>query len=152
MVLVTYALGSCIALTMYDPIARIGGLLHFMLPDSSLDSARSTDNPCMFADTGIALLLEKICAQGASKSRLVVCAIGAAQILNGQGLFDIGKRNYLAARRLLWKHRLLLQSEAIGGANSRNVSLEIGTGRLVVEEAGCAQELLPAWPRKGEPV
>ena len=66
-VLITYALGSCIGLTMYDPVTGVGGLLHFMLPDSTLDPARSAQNPCMFADTGIAWLLQNLTARGASK-------------------------------------------------------------------------------------
>lgn len=113
--LVTYALGSCLALTGYDPVARIGGLLHYMLPDSSLDAAGRQSNPFKFADTGIPRLLEDICEQGASKWRLVICMAGAAQILDDKRLFEIGKRNYLATRRLLWKHALLVANEAVGG-------------------------------------
>lgn len=149
-VLVTYALGSCIGLTMYDPVAGVGGLLHFMLPDSALDPARSRQNPSMFGDSGIALLLEKLLAQGASKRRLIACAAGAAQILDDKGVFAIGKRNYLATRRLLWKHGMLLQREAIGGVDFRTITLEIATGRLLLQEAGQHRELAPGWRMKGE--
>lgn len=149
-VLVTYALGSCIGLTMYDPVVGIGGLLHFMLPDSALDPARARQNPAMFADTGIASLLEKLVAQGASKRRLIVCAAGAAQILDDKGVFEIGKRNYLATRRLLWKYGMLLQREAIGGVNFRTITLEIATGRLLLQEAGQHSELTAGWRQKGE--
>jgi chemotaxis protein CheD len=148
--LVTYALGSCIGLTMYDPVAGVGGLLHFMLPDSELDPARSRQNPSMFADTGIAFLLEKLIAQGASKRRLITCAAGAAQILDDKGVFAIGKRNYLATRRLLWKHGMLLQREAIGGVDFRTITLEIATGRLLLQEAGKHRELAPGWRQEGE--
>lgn len=151
LVLVTYALGSCIGLTMYDPVARIGGLLHFMLPDSRLDPVRSQENPWKFADTGIPLLLDKLCALGASKRRLVVSAAGAAQILDDQGVFEIGKRNYIATRRMLWKHGLLLRSEAIGGGDFRTITLEIETGRLLLQEAGRERELTPVCRRKGAP-
>jgi len=150
-VLITYALGSCIGLTMYDPVVGVGGLLHFMLPDSALDPVRGRENPYMFADTGIPLLLENVCAIGGSKRRLVVCAAGAAQILDDQGLFEIGKRNYLATRRLLWKHGMLLQCEAVGGVACRTVSLEIATGRMVLQEAGRPRELTPGWRTKEEP-
>jgi len=139
--LVTYALGSCLGLTVYDPVARIGGLLHYMLPDSSLDAGGSGWNPFKFADTGIPRLLEDISEQGASTRRLVVCVAGAAQILDDKRLFEIGKRNYLAARRLLWKHGLLPASEAVGGTVFRTVSLEIARGRVVVQEAGRPCEL-----------
>jgi len=149
-VLVTYALGSCIGLTMYDPVTGVGGLLHFMLPDSGLDPARSRQNPHMFADTGIAWLLEKLAANGASKRRLIACAAGAAQILDDKGVFEIGKRNYLATRRILWKHGMLLQREAIGGVEFRTISLEIGTGRLLLQESGQQRELAAGWRQKGE--
>ncbi len=61
--LATYALGSCIGLSVYDPKAAVGGLLHYMLPDSAIDPARSRQNPYMFADTGIPKLLEQVCGQ-----------------------------------------------------------------------------------------
>lgn len=148
-VLVTYALGSCVGLTMHDPVAGVGGLLHLMLPDSTLDPSRSRENPFMFADTGIPLLLRNICAQGAVKSRLVVCAVGAAQILDAQGVFEIGKRNYQATRRILWKNGILLQSEAVGGVDFRTVTLEVATGRLTLRESGRRRELTSTWWKKG---
>jgi len=146
--LITYALGSCVGLTVYDPVTRIGGLLHFMLPDSSLDPAGSQWNPFKFADTGISRLLEDVCEQGASKRRLIVCAAGAAETMDDRSLFEIGKRNYLAVRRLLWKFGLLLTGEAVGGTTFRTVSLEIASGRVVVREAGRHRELSAL--RKGD--
>ncbi len=148
-VLVTYALGSCIGLTVYDPVAAVGGLLHFMLPDSTIDSARGRENPFMFADTGIPLLLEQVCGRGASKRRLVAHALGGAQIMDQENVFEIGKRNYLALRRILWKAGLLLHGEAVGGVNSRTVRLDIGTGRLWFQEAGTERELYSPQQRKG---
>lgn len=148
--LITYALGSCVALTMYDPVARIGGMLHYMLPDSSLDPAHSNENPFKFADTGIPRLLEDVCALGASKHRLVICAAGAAQIVDDHGVFEIGRRNYLAARRVLWRYGVLLTSEAVGGTDFRTVTLEIGTGRLLVQEAGRRRELKSGTREKEE--
>jgi chemotaxis protein CheD len=140
-VLTTYALGSCIGLAVHDPKAAVGGLLHFMLPDSTIDPDRSRGSPCMFADTGIPLLLAKVCERGANKRRLVVHAVGGAQMLDQQNVFEIGKRNYLAMRRILWKAGILLQGEAVGGTNSRTVRLEVGTGRIWLQEAGVQREL-----------
>jgi chemotaxis protein CheD len=149
-ILATYALGSCIGLMVYDPKAVVGGMLHFMLPDSTIDPGRGRDNPYMFADTGIPLLLEQVCGRGASKRRLVVHAVGGAQMLDRQGVFEIGKRNYLAMRRILWKAGLLLHGEAVGGANSRTVRLEIGSGRIWLQEAGTQRELVsPSLQQKG---
>ena len=148
-VLATYALGSCIGLSVYDPKAGIGGLLHYMLPDSGIDPARSRVNPYMFADTGIAKLLEQVCGQGASRRRLVAHAAGGASIMDPQAIFDIGKRNYLAMRKILWKAGILLAGEAVGGGNSRTVRLEIGSGRLWLQENGREKEVVPAFPQKG---
>jgi chemotaxis protein CheD len=148
-VLTTYALGSCIGLVVYDPKLAVGGLLHFMLPDSAIDPARGRDRPYMFADTGIPLLMEQVCGLGASKRRLIVHAIGGAQMMDHQNVFDIGKRNCLAARRILWKVGVLLNGEVVGGDLSRTVRLEIGSGKLWLQEGGAQRELLPAQPQKG---
>jgi chemotaxis protein CheD len=148
-VLATYALGSCIGLMVYDPGASIGGMLHFMLPDSGIDPGRARDNPYMFADTGIPLLLGQVCGLGASKRRLIVHAVGGAQMMDQQCVFEIGKRNYLAMRRILWKAGVLLSGEAVGGATSRSVKLEIGSGKLWLQEAGTQREMFPPSQPKG---
>lgn len=144
-VLVTYALGSCIAVAIHDPVARVGGLLHYMLPESSLAPAKAGENPYMFADTGIPLLFRRAYECGAEKRRLVVRVAGGAQVMDREGIFNIGKRNYLALRKILWKAGVLLQAEAVGGVLSRTVRLEVGTGRFWLRGAGSEQqELLPS--------
>ncbi len=65
-VLVTYALGSCIAVVIHDPVSRVGGLLHYMLPESTLDQAKAQERPYMFADTGIPLLFHRPTSWGPS--------------------------------------------------------------------------------------
>jgi len=148
-VLITYALGSCIGLAAHDPKAGVGGLLHFMLPDSSIDSARGRENPFMFADTGIALLFDALARRGANKRRLVVHAAGGAQIMDEANVFEIGKRNYLATRKILWKAGILLQGEAVGGVNSRTMRLEVGSGRVWLQESGTRREMTAAPAVKG---
>lgn len=135
-ILVTYALGSCIAVTMYDPVAKVGGMLHYMLPESSIDAVKAQRNPFMFADTGIAKLLDTVKAGGAQPRRMLVRLTGGAQVLDGEGVFQIGKRNYLAARKILWKAGILIAAEAVGGEISRTVRLEVGTGRMWLREGG----------------
>lgn len=149
-VLATYALGSCIGLAVHDPMARVGGLLHFMLPDSTIDRSRAQQEPYRFADTGIPRLIEEVCSRGASKRRLVAAAAGAASMMDPNRVFEIGRRNYQAMRRLLWKAGLLLQAEAIGGDRSRTVYLEIGSGRFWMREEGSQRDLIPARPFAGE--
>jgi len=135
-VLVTYALGSCIAVALYDPASKIGGLLHFMLPESALDGQKAQQNPFMFADTGIKALFQAVAASGGNPRRMVVRLAGGAQVLDGEGVFQIGKRNYLAARKILWKAGILISAEAVGGEVSRTTRLELATGRMWVREAG----------------
>lgn len=141
-VLVTYALGSCIAVTAHDPVSRVGGMLHFMLPESAIDAEKARQNPWMFADTAIPLLFHNLCALGAARRRLVVCAAGGAQVMDDRGLFNIGKRNALALRKLLWKSGVMLHDEDLGGTESRSVRLEIGSGRCWLRTAGFAERAL----------
>ncbi len=135
-VLVTYALGSCIAVAMHDPVSKATGLLHYMLPESGIDTQKAEENPYMFADTGIPRLIDAVKAAGGDGKRVIVQLAGGAQVLDSQGVFQIGKRNYLAARRILWKAGILIAGEAVGGEVSRTTRLEVGTGRLWVREGG----------------
>jgi chemotaxis protein CheD len=138
-VLVTYALGSCVGLMVLDPVAKIGGLLHFMLPESAVSLEKAQRRPGMFADTGIPLLLRSALEQGADKRRLKVWAAGGAQVMNEGGVFNIGKRNVLAVRKLLWKAGLLTQAEEFGGNVARGLRLEVAAGRAWIREGGAAE-------------
>lgn len=128
--LVTYALGSCIAVAVYDPSARVAGLLHFMLPEPGGDSRRGEENPWMFATTGVPLLLARAAQMGAAKKRMTVRLCGGAQVLDDNGFFSIGKKNHVAVRKVLWREGILVQAESVGGNESRTVWLEVGTGKL----------------------
>jgi len=139
--LVTYALGSCVGIGMFDPASSVGGLLHVLLPESSLDSGKAAKNPCMFADTGVARMVGQCVEMGAVKSRLRVWLAGGAAVMDERGVFNIGKRNQLAARKALWKAGLMTLSEDLGGQASRTVRLELATGTFWVRSAGADQEL-----------
>lgn len=139
--LVTYALGSCIGVAVYDTEARIGGLLHYQLPTSSLDASRAKQNPNMFADTGMDGLIKQMEGMGANKKKFKVKLAGAAQMLNDAGLFNIGRRNHAAIRKILWQHGLFLDGEDIGGTAPRNLHLQISDGTVVVKAQGEAKNL-----------
>jgi len=145
-VLVTYALGSCIGLLVHDPAAHVAGLLHFMLPNSAIDAVKAERHPYMFADTGIPRLLEKISRLGGEKRRLVVTAVGGAQVLDLQGDFNIGKQNHLALRKILGETGVLLQSEDIGGTVSRTVRLEVATGKVLLRKGDKPEQELKTSP------
>lgn len=130
--LITYALGSCVAVALHDPQAMIGGMIHYMLPDSSLDPGKAQARPWMFADTGIPILLDELKRAGATRRRMRVFLAGGAQVLDSSNFFEIGKRNYLAARKLLWKAGLLVKGEDVGGTGSRTVSLRLSDGRFLI--------------------
>ena len=69
--------------------------------------------------------------------------------MDPQAIFDIGKRNYLALRKILWKTGILLAGEAVGGGNSRTVRLEIGSGRLWLQENGGEKQVVASFPKRG---
>lgn len=135
-VLITYSLGSCIAVIIYDPVVRVGGMLHYMLPESGLDPEKAKSNPTMFADTGIAKLFRQSYQFGAKKENIVVKAAGGAQILDPNGVFSIGKRNYIAMRKILWRNNVMVSAEHVGGTVNRTVRLEMASGRVFLKVGG----------------
>lgn len=130
--LVTYALGSCVGVTAWDPVVRVGGLLHFLLPQPGEDADRSTLQPNTFATTGLPLLFRRLGERGAQQARLVVCAAGGAEILDGAAGLAIGARNRTALRKILWRMGVPLAGEAMGGDEARSLSLDLSTGAVCV--------------------
>jgi chemotaxis protein CheD len=139
--LVTYALGSCVGIGVFDPSSSVGGLLHILLPESSLDASKAAKNPAMFADTGVPAMLTRCLAMGAVKSRLRVWLAGGSAVMDDRGVFNIGKRNQLAVRKALWKAGLLTLGEDMGGQGSRTVRLELEKGTFWVRSSGKDLEL-----------
>jgi len=135
-VIVTFALGSCVAVTMHDPVARVAGMVHFMLPESSMAGDKSNHRPWMFADTGISLLLRAALEQGADKRRLIIFAAGGAQLMNDAGMFDIGKRNCVALRKALSKYGLVAHAEVTGVIVARTLRIEVASGRVWLHVLG----------------
>lgn len=135
-VIVTYSLGSCIAVSMYDPVTKCGGMLHYQLPTSTLDQNRAQANPCMFADTGMEFLLKQMAGLGANTKRLEVKLAGGAEILKDNGVFSIGKRNHTAIRKLLWQRGLMLSGEQVGGTEPRTMYLHLADGKTTLKVRG----------------
>jgi chemotaxis protein CheD len=130
--IVTYALGTSLGLIAYDPVAKVGGLLHAMLPLSKSDPKKAATNPCIFVDTGVPKLLEEIYNMGGEKSRLVVKAAGCSRPEGDNEMFKIGEKNYAVLKKILWKNNLLLESEDVGGAANRTVQFNVSTGEMAV--------------------
>lgn len=131
-VLVTHSLGSCVGVSAYDPGAKVGGMIHCMLPLSKADSDKAVSRPCMFVDSGVTLFLNSLFALGARKSRLVVCVAGASRIIDRQDMFQIGERNCTVLRKILWKNGILIASEDTGATLTRTLWLSMATGQVVV--------------------
>ena len=138
-VLVTYALGSCVGLIIHDPVAQVGGLLHILLPDSRLDPAEAVRNPFKFADTGIPEMFHQAYRLGAEKQRLRVYVLGGACVMDEDGVFAVGSKNVLAARKILWRAGVFIRGEETGGIASRTVRLEMSTGRVYVRMPGAPE-------------
>lgn len=134
--LITYSLGSCIGVSLYDPTTHTGGMLHYQLPASSMDAQRAKEVPFMFADTGLKILIDKLLSMGVNKKRIQVKIAGGAAMENGPAGFDIGKRNYLALRKILWQYGMFIDSEDVGGSSPRNLTLNIADGAVAVKVDG----------------
>ena len=131
-ILVTYSLGSCIGLTVYDRQACVGGLIHCMLPDCEVDPVRAETSPCMFVDRGVPALLEALIGMGASTERLVARVAGASSFLSGNGLFKICDRNHAVLRKILSERGVSIAAEDVGGTATRTLSLSMTTGQTTV--------------------
>ncbi|HZF67217.1 MAG TPA: chemotaxis protein CheD [Gemmatirosa sp.] len=142
--LVTYALGSCLGLVIHDPVAGVTGLLHVLLPDSTIDAAKAARQPATFVDTGVPALFKASYRLGARKERMIVKVAGGAHAgaSDETDSFQIGKRNVLALRRLLWKNDVLLHAHDVGGhQTSRTLYVDVATGGIVVRSGGRTSEL-----------
>lgn len=140
-VLVTHALGSCLGLVAYDPVAGIGGLLHAMLPLSKINPEKARKNPYMFVDTGVPAMFRRLYEMGGDKSRLQVRAAGCGQPMGNEEMFKIGDRNFTVLKKLLWKNNVMLQSQDVGGSNSRTLHFDVSTGITTISSRGEKWEL-----------
>lgn len=134
--LVTHSLGSCLGVTLYDPVTRVGALLHVMLPDSSIDPARARQNPCLFVDTGFVRLLQMFARVGGVAGHARIKVAGGAQMLDEKGVFRIGERNVQALQRVLAAHSLAVAAWEVGGVLSRTLRLNIATGEVTIQSPG----------------
>jgi chemotaxis protein CheD len=143
-VLIAFGLGSCLGVGMYDPVAKLGGLIHVVLPEQK---SGNDSNLAKFVDTGIPLLLAKMLAEGAVQSRLIVRMGGGANMLTSPGLsgvFDIGSRNIGKAHDVFKELKIKLMVEEVGGHVGRTVRLYISDGRMTVRMMGAQERDLGA--------
>lgn len=140
-VLATETLGSCLCLTVYDPISQSGGLLHAMLPLSRVNTQKGIQNPFMFVDTGIPELFQALSESKTSKDQWKVKAIGCGNPMGDREVFKIGERNYRVLQEILSKEGICVAGEDVGGTISRKVALDLASGQTIVYSNGTERVL-----------
>ncbi len=133
---VTYSLGSCVGLSIYDPVVKVGGIIHCMLPLSKIDKEKAKIKPYMFTDTGVTYFLQELFNRGVTKKNMIVKVAGCSSLLDAKGTFKIGERNYTVARKVLWKNQILIATEHVKGNLSRTLSLYMETGVTTIKSSG----------------
>lgn len=135
-ILVAYGLGSCLGICMVDPVARVSGLLHAVLPERSNGAEALSPK---YVDSGMAGLLTRMAEAGAERKRLIVRMAGGASMLSAPGLkplLNIGERNIIAARAAFAALNIKVAAEDVGGTTGRTVRLYVATGRVTVRKMG----------------
>lgn len=140
-VLSTYALGSCIGVVAYDAAAKVGGILHLMLPDASISPEKSAVQPAMFADTGLPLFFRSLAGLKADRRRLRLFVAGGASVVSGSDPFRIGERNTTATMEFLNRQGLVVRNTDLGGSINRTVHLEMSTGSVTLKRPADTAQL-----------
>jgi len=129
----TFALGSCVAIIILDPITKSGGMAHIALPDSTINKEKSAAQPYYFADSAIPQLFNDLERYGVKKhAGLVIKLVGGAKVISASDNFDIGTRNVTAVKKILWEHGLILKAEDTGKDFSRTVALNMQNGKITI--------------------
>ena len=136
-VLITFGLGSCVGIALYDKSTKVSGLAHVMLPSSK--EIKNNSNKAKFADTGIDSLIDEMVKLGARKSNIVAKIAGGAQMFSFSSQNDmlrIGERNAIASKEKLKEHRIRILAEDTGGNFGRTIELNTETGELQIKTIG----------------
>lgn len=142
-VLVAYGLGSCVAICLYDPVIRVGAMLHALLP--AVHNRADGSNPAKFVEQGVPLMIKSILKFGTMPSQLIVGVCGGSQMLSAPGFsdsLDIGKRNVLATEIALQTAGLQIHAQDTGGHAGRTVRFYITDGQVVVKTLGQGERIL----------
>jgi chemotaxis protein CheD len=141
-ILIAPNLGSCLGIAIYDPVKKVGGLIHCLLPLSKSNPEKAEKEPYHFVDTGLVTMLQEFIKQGCDKKNLMISVAGGSNINDENKVFEIGARNYTVLKKVLWKNNLLLKGEDCGDSISRTVTLNIGTGEVFVKSQGVQKQLM----------
>lgn len=139
----TLGLGSCVGIILYDPILKIAGLAHIMLPDST--QIRSNENVAKFADTGIETLLKQLLQKGALRTRMVAKIAGGAQMFAfsaENAMLSIGKKNVMATKKKLNELGIPIVAEDTGNSYGRTIEFYPETGELLIKAVGKNEKII----------
>ena len=136
--LCTAPLGAGLGVAIYDPTVKVGGLLHSLLPSSSMDPGRAASCPAMFIDTGLTALLAAAQQLNATRENLRVCVAGAAQIMDHTSFFNPGKCNYDSLTELLPQLGIKVYAEDVWARNNCSMELDLATGGVLLRYTGQA--------------
>lgn len=141
-ILITYALGSCIGITLYDPMIKLGALVHILLPEIS---NMSDQNLFKYADTGIPETLRKLNVMGGRNVRMVAKIAGGAKMFDlkgADGFGNIGLRNVASVKSVLRAQGIRLVAEDTGQNYARTMSFDVSTGEVKIRTYGRAEIIL----------
>ncbi len=119
-------------MVIYDKLQKIAAMMHIALPASDINPDKAEQMPGYFVDTGIPCLLKEMKSRNSTKRSIWIKLIGGSNIMDTSRRFDIGKRNVLAIKKLLWKYQLGTVAEDIGGEKSRTVSISVNSGEVLI--------------------
>jgi chemotaxis protein CheD len=140
--MMTFALGSCVGIVLYDPVTRIGGLAHVMHPDSR--RVQNNVNRAKFVDSAVELMLSRMAKKGAQRSRIEAKIFGGAKMFKSAaaspGVMQIGEENVSATKRELAGRNIPIVAESTGGEKGRTVFFDVNTGKVTVKDAQGRQE------------
>jgi len=141
--LITYALGSCLGVTVYDFRTKRGALLHCMMPDSGIDRNKAAGNPYLYVDSGMKAMMDKFYQRGSRKNDLIIRVAGgsSSKLNEAEDFFQIGRRNFVSLRKYLWDEGLMLKAYDVGGYGSRTVTLELESGKMLVKSQDFLKQL-----------
>ena len=143
-VLSSVGLGLCVGICLYDPVAKVGGLAHVLLPDSSI--SKKDTNPGKFADTAINALLHKMGKEGSSINNIRAKLVGGASMFSTSdsdtgSMFSMGPKNVAAVKNILVDKGIKLNGEDTGGSKGRTIEFHPGTGKVFIKTMTCTTEI-----------
>lgn len=133
-------LGACLGISVYDPIKKIGGVIHCLLPQKiKIHVPMKFFNPCLFVETGLNHLLKCLKEEGCKNENLIVQVAGGAKLINEDEIFNLGYRNFISFRKVMWENKLLIHQKDIGSNKVRKLSLNIENGQVTTNLKGALE-------------